>query len=208
MKSHSLAVRRLTKEYQMLLSKPVKNILAVPSPDNIFEWHFLIYDLDYPFKQGFYHGKLLFPVEYPNKPPNLIFLTPNGRFKPQMKICLSFTNYHPETWSIAWNIENMLVGLISFMYTNENTTGAVITSNSEKMKLAQKSLAYNLQNKEFQKVFKESFKSLGINSEKIKEINENTQKECENDGEFVKKLLFWILGIFLILLSYFYLVKK
>jgi len=31
---------------------------------------------------GFYHGILNLPSEYPLKPPNIEFVTPNGRFKP------------------------------------------------------------------------------------------------------------------------------
>lgn len=43
---------------------------------------------------GVYHGKIIFPSEYPNKAPKLIFLTPNGRFQVNTEICLSFTNFH------------------------------------------------------------------------------------------------------------------
>lgn len=40
----------------------------------------------------------------------------------------SFTNYHPETWSSSWTISSMLIGVISFMHTNENTVGGVTSS--------------------------------------------------------------------------------
>ena len=30
---------------------------------------------------GYYHGKLVFPKEYPFKAPSIYMLTPNGRFK-------------------------------------------------------------------------------------------------------------------------------
>ena len=30
---------------------------------------------------GYYHGKLVFPREYPFKPPSIYMATPNGRFK-------------------------------------------------------------------------------------------------------------------------------
>ena len=36
-----------------------------------------IYDLS----GGYYHGKLVFPKEFPFKPPKIIMITPNGRFK-------------------------------------------------------------------------------------------------------------------------------
>jgi ubiquitin-protein ligase len=29
---------------------------------------------------GYYHGVLLFPPEYPMKPPGIMMITPNGRF--------------------------------------------------------------------------------------------------------------------------------
>lgn len=41
----------------------------------------------------------------------------------------SFTNYHPETWSSSWTIASMLIGLISFMHTNEKTVGGVDCNN-------------------------------------------------------------------------------
>ena len=37
----------------------------------------------------------------------------------------SFTNYHPESWSTSWTIATMLIGLISFMHTEEKTVGGV-----------------------------------------------------------------------------------
>jgi ubiquitin-protein ligase len=30
---------------------------------------------------GLYHGKLVFPSEFPFKPPSIYIITPNGRFK-------------------------------------------------------------------------------------------------------------------------------
>lgn len=32
-------------------------------------------------KGGYYHGKLVFPREFPFKPPSIYMITPNGRFK-------------------------------------------------------------------------------------------------------------------------------
>ena len=55
--------------------------LAVPfvacRPNNILEWHFVIIGpADTPYTNGQYHGKLLFPSEYPYKPPAIMMLTP------------------------------------------------------------------------------------------------------------------------------------
>ena len=33
------------------------------------------------YDSGYYHGKLVFPKEYPFKAPSIFMITPNGRFK-------------------------------------------------------------------------------------------------------------------------------
>jgi ubiquitin-conjugating enzyme E2 J1 len=53
-----------------------------------------------------------------SQPPNIYFLTPNGRFELNKKICLSITGYHPEYWRPAWGVRSSLIALISFMTTS------------------------------------------------------------------------------------------
>jgi ubiquitin-conjugating enzyme E2 J2 len=82
MKNRNDSIVRLTKEYQNLVKSPVPNILALPHPNNLYECHFIIYGLkDCDYENGFYHGYLSFPAEYPWKPPALYFITPNGKFQ-------------------------------------------------------------------------------------------------------------------------------
>lgn len=33
-----------------------------------------------------YHGKILLPTEYPFRPPDVLFLTPNGRYEVNTKV--------------------------------------------------------------------------------------------------------------------------
>lgn len=72
--------------------------------DNLFEWHFTIRgSRDTAYDNGIYHGRIILPADYPMKPPNLILLTPNGRFETNKKICLSISGHHPETWLPSWS---------------------------------------------------------------------------------------------------------
>ncbi len=73
---------RLQTEFKILLKrKDLANFIAVPEESNILEWHFCIFGLtDCPYEGGYYHGKLLFPRDFPFKPPGIMFLTPSGRF--------------------------------------------------------------------------------------------------------------------------------
>ena len=41
---------------------------------------------------GVYHGRILVPADYPMKPPDIIVLTPNGRFSEIF--CRSFLKPH------------------------------------------------------------------------------------------------------------------
>lgn len=40
-----MATKRLRKEFASLLKDPVPNIVAVPLPANILEWHYIIFGL-------------------------------------------------------------------------------------------------------------------------------------------------------------------
>jgi len=61
---------------------PLQNIWAAPQESNLLEWHFVVEGQPgTPYSGGWYHGIILFPKDYPYKPPGLQMLTPNGRFK-------------------------------------------------------------------------------------------------------------------------------
>lgn len=82
-------------------------------------------------------------------------ITPNGRFATQKRICMSMSDFHPETWNPMWSVSSILTGLLSFMMDNTPTTGSVSTSDVEKQRLAQNSLAFNCKSVVFRKMFPE-----------------------------------------------------
>lgn len=132
------------QEHRLLQKDPPEMFVAAPLDDNIFEWHFTIQGGDdTPYAGGLYHGRILLPPQYPHKPPDVVFLTPNGRFEVNKKICLSITGYHPETWHAAWDIRHALTALIAFMPTPPNgAIGALNYSDREKRILAKRSRSY------------------------------------------------------------------
>lgn len=106
------------------MQEPVPHVIAKPDPSNILEWHFVIDGQEgTPYHGGTYHGKLLFPADYPFKPPGILFITPSGRFKPYTKICFSFSDYHPECWNPIWHVGTILIATVSFMNEESSTTG-------------------------------------------------------------------------------------
>ncbi|KAE9417719.1 hypothetical protein Angca_009924, partial [Angiostrongylus cantonensis] len=136
-------VKRLMKE-ALELREPTEMYFAQPLEDNLFEWHFTVRGpLESDFDGGIYHGRIIFPPEYPMKPPNLVILTPNGRFELNKKICLSISGYHPETWLPSWSIRTALLALIGFMPSaGAGALGSLEYPIAERRKLAKKSVEW------------------------------------------------------------------
>ena len=96
----TIAIRRLRKEYANIEKEPVQDAIARPLEDNILEWHFLLRgSKDTDYLGGYYHGKVVFTRDYPMKPPSIMFMTPSGRFETNKKICMSMSDFHPESWN-------------------------------------------------------------------------------------------------------------
>mmetsp|Transcript_4440 Transcript_4440/g.14400 ORF Transcript_4440/g.14400 Transcript_4440/m.14400 type:complete len:98 (+) Transcript_4440:178-471(+) len=88
-------INRLQKEYKAILKEPVPNIAAHPHPSNILEWHYIIVGAEgTPYSGGIYYGKVMFPPQYPFKPPGINMFTPSGRFATNTRLCLSMSDYH------------------------------------------------------------------------------------------------------------------
>jgi len=150
------AQKRLAKEFVLMQREPPPFVYAAPDEKNILTWNFLIRGPpDSPFAGGEYHGLLLFPSEYPFKPPGIKMLTPSGRFQPDKKICFSMSDFHPGSWNPAWSVATILTGLLSFMLSDEMTTGSVTSSDAHKEAFAARSHAWNLTQNKFKEAFPE-----------------------------------------------------
>jgi len=131
----TICARRLQKEYMNIKKTPVENIEVHPLEDNILEWHYCIFGTKGTlYEGGYYHGVLKFPREYPLKPPSVLMHTPNGRFKTHTRLCLSMSDYHPETWNPMWSVSTILMGLYSFMLEETSTLGSIRTPKEQNEK--------------------------------------------------------------------------
>lgn len=136
--ARSSSVKRLLQEAKELASLTEDGIYAAPLEDNLHEFHFCIRGPeDSEFKGGIYHGRIILPPQYPFKAPDIMLMTPNGRFELNKKICLSITGYHDETWQPAWGIRTALVGLASFFSTEaKGAIGGIDAPEKERRRLA------------------------------------------------------------------------
>ncbi|RAR07918.1 ubiquitin-conjugating enzyme E2 6 [Stemphylium lycopersici] len=138
------ATKRLTREYASISKSPPPYITAHPSDRNILEWHYIITGPpDTPYEGGQYWGTLNFPPDYPFAPPAIRMHTPSGRFQPSSRLCLSISDFHPKSFNPAWEVSTILTGLLSFMTSDEITTGSVRASDAERKLFAQRTRWWN-----------------------------------------------------------------
>ena len=138
-------MKRIQKEQRDMQTDPSPYFWAEPLEIEPFEWHFTIRGPEATeFEGGFYHGVITLPNSYPFKPPYIIFHTPSGRFQIKEKICMTFTNYHPEYWQPAWTIRTILQALVSFMPVEEDqlSVGALSGSKEERKVHARRSVDF------------------------------------------------------------------
>ena len=152
----STATARLKQDYSRLLKDPVPYVRAVPLPSNILTWYYVVTGPENtPYDGGIYFGKLVFPRDFPFKPPSIYMITPNGRFKVNQRLCLSISDFHPDTWNPAWSVSTILTGLLSFMVESSPTSGSIETSDATKRRLAEESKQHNIQDSLFVELFPE-----------------------------------------------------
>lgn len=152
------AIKRLTREFQKL-SNDIDDWVSAhwdTENDNILRWYFVFKGSDgTPYESGVYMGTLLMSPHYPFKPPRIEMITPSGRFTTNTRLCMSFSDYHPESWNPAWPIKSIILGIQSFMMdpTDPTTVGGIKSSKSKKIELAKKSIIFNASNEIYNRYF-------------------------------------------------------
>ncbi|KAM6336686.1 ubiquitin-conjugating enzyme E2 J2 isoform X2 [Harpia harpyja] len=86
-------------------------------------------------------------------------------------LCLSITDFHPDTWNPAWSVSTILTGLLSFMVEKGPTLGSIETSEFTKRQLAAQSLAFNLKDKVFCELFPEVVEEIKQKQKAQEELN-------------------------------------
>lgn len=152
------ALSRLRKELKVISADPPPHIHVSCDESNILSWSFLLEGPeDTPYDGGWYWGRLRFPKDYPFAPPSILMVTASGRFETNTRLCLSMSDFHPESWQPTWSVATVLKGLLSFMCEDTPTTGAIDPPPSfmERRRLASLSLDWNRSQMEFMKAFPE-----------------------------------------------------
>lgn len=110
------ARRRLMQDLRRITKDPPDGISAAPCPDNIMQWNAVIFGPeDTPFEDGTFRLVITFDETYPNKPPNVRFIT--KMFHPNIysdgNICLDVLQ---NKWSPAYDVANVLTSIQSLLH--------------------------------------------------------------------------------------------
>ncbi|ELU42822.1 ubiquitin-conjugating enzyme E2 2 [Rhizoctonia solani AG-1 IA] len=105
--------RRLIRDFKRLSSDPPDGISGAPCPDNIMLWNAVIFGpADTPFEDGTFKLILTFDESYPNKPPQVKFLS--KMFHPNVyangELCLDIL------WSPTYDVAAILTSIQSLLH--------------------------------------------------------------------------------------------
>jgi len=114
------ATRRLQKELQEINKAGIKSFKDLKVDDsNILQWQGLIVPDSAPYNKGAFRIEMMFPAEYPFKPPRITFKTriyhPNIDEKGQ--VCLPIIS--AENWKPATKTDQVLESLIALVNSPE-----------------------------------------------------------------------------------------
>ena len=111
-----MSLRRITKELEELIKDPPTNCSAGPEDTDIFKWKAtIIGPEDTPYHGGIFNLSILFPPDYPFKPPKIKFTTKilHPNINGSGNICLDILQ--GRQWSPALTISKVLLSISSLL---------------------------------------------------------------------------------------------
>lgn len=142
--------------------------------------------------------------------------TPQGRFRCDQKLCLSMSDFHPETWNPLWSVSAVLTGLLSFMLGDEDTVGSIQTTAAEKRALARASHAFNRNDRVFKELFSEFIREpQSLSSAQSRDVIQRSDPESsardaqrKNESESLVSLLAWLVVFLAVIFGVFRMITR
>lgn len=119
------AIKNLQKQYKLLLKNPDGLYNVFPNDNNFLEWKVLFFGPpDTIFENGIFEAKMIFPKDYPNSPPKIVFVTKlfHPNIYPDGTVCISILHdgvdqfgyeSKEERWNPLHGINSILISIIS-----------------------------------------------------------------------------------------------
>ena len=137
---------RIIKEIEEIRKNVDKNFKIYVPDSNIMDWYILYNNLD---DKRFTAGEFILHIKlhegYPFKAPDFKWLTPNGRFETNTKICYNISTYHEGEWNPLWRMRTIIIGILSMLLETETSGIGHLrgTSQEKYIELSNKSIEFN-----------------------------------------------------------------
>ena len=110
-----MSLKRIKKEYEEIQRDPPANCSAGPIGDDFYKWQaHIVGPEESPYQGGLFALNIVFPMDYPFKPPKVTFITriyhPN--INSNGAICLDILK---DQWSPALTIGKVLLSISSLL---------------------------------------------------------------------------------------------
>jgi ubiquitin-protein ligase len=95
---------------------------------------------------GEYLCRMVAPIDFPFNPPSFYFMTPNGLYEIETKVCISIGEYHKDQYRAALGMAGFANQLVSGLIGWKDMGGGINilqTTAAQKERLAEKSVEYN-----------------------------------------------------------------
>lgn len=141
--------RIATAHFRKAIEKPHTYLKFVMDEINCKKWYVLIHNFsgnEDEYESGQYVARIELPNNYPFEPPQFYFMTPNGVYDTEKKVCISIGEFHksnyPATLGALGFCEQLLSGLIGWKELGHGIS-LLDTSTADKKRIAKQSISYN-----------------------------------------------------------------
>ena len=110
-----MSLKRIKKEHEELQRDPPANCSAGPIGEDLYKWQaHIVGPSDSPYQNGLFALNIVFPFDYPFKPPKISFVTKiyHPNINSNGAICLDILK---DQWSPALTIGKVLLSISSLL---------------------------------------------------------------------------------------------
>lgn len=144
--------RIMKAQYKVAIRERDEFLKFYMDEKNVQRWYILLSGIsgnDGEFESGQYLVRMEFDDKFPIEPPWFYFMTPNGVYDCETKVCVSIGKWHKNDYPAALGASGFAKNLVSGMVGWEDLGDGVSllkTSVKKKKELARDSLMYNALN--------------------------------------------------------------
>lgn len=139
-------------QYKKAIREPSEHLKFHMCEDDVMKWYIILHNFagdDGEYTGGEYLVRVELPKDFPFNPPSFYFMTPNGLYGLETKVCVSIGEYHKENYRATLGVDGFCKQLVSGLIGWRDLGNGINikhTSAPAKAQLARESHEYNIAN--------------------------------------------------------------